>query len=127
MIKCGKLAEPKSFALIVVRSFAMLIDDGVVLCDVVVAGISVSLSSCWASSSSTSSLISFSSWAKMRLWSMFIESTRSVFILRAKNFVLKIEDVKVFCCESCSHVIRVFEPSKLQLNIFGRNFVQDVI
>ncbi len=92
MIRCGKLAEPKSFALIVVKSFAMLIDDVVVPCDVVVVGVSVLLRSCCASSSSTSSMISFSSWAKMRLWSMFMESTRSLFILRAKNFVLKIDD-----------------------------------
>ena len=84
MIRCEKLADPKSFALIVVRSFAMLMDDGVVPCDVVVMGVSVSLRSCWASSSSTSRMISFSSWVKMRLWSMFIESTRSEFILSAK-------------------------------------------
>ncbi len=88
MIRCGKLAEPKSFALIVVRSFAMFMDDGVV----VVVGVSVLLRSHWASSSLTSSMISFSSCSKMRLWSMFIESTRSVFILRAKNFDLKIDD-----------------------------------
>jgi hypothetical protein len=35
----------------------------------------------------TSSMILFSSWAKMRLWSMFIVSTRSVFILKAKNLI----------------------------------------
>ena len=46
MIRCGKLAEPKSFALMVVKAFAMLIDDGVVPCDVGVVGVSVSLSSC---------------------------------------------------------------------------------
>jgi hypothetical protein len=32
-------------------------------------------------------MISFSSWVKMRLWSMFIESTRSVFILKAKILI----------------------------------------
>jgi hypothetical protein len=37
-------------------------------------------------------MISFLSCVKMRLWSMFIESTRSVFILRAKIRVLKIDD-----------------------------------
>ncbi len=42
-----------------------------------------------ASSSLTSSMILFLSWAKMRLWSMFIVSTRLVFILRAKKFDLK--------------------------------------
>ena len=89
MIRCGKLAEPKSFALIVVRSFAMLMGDGVVPCDVVVvAGASFSFRSCRASSSLTSSMILFSSWVKRRLWLMFIESTRSLFILRAKKFLI---------------------------------------
>jgi len=46
VIKCGKLADPKSFAFMVVRAFAMLMDDGVVSCAVVVVGVSVSLSSC---------------------------------------------------------------------------------
>jgi hypothetical protein len=35
----------------------------------------------------TSRMISLSSCSKMRLWSMFIESTRSVFILRAKILI----------------------------------------
>ena len=87
MIRCEKLADPKSFALIVVRSLAMLAVCGVVPFDVVVAGVSVSLRSRWASSSLTSRMISLSSCSKMRLWSMFIESTRSVFILRAKILI----------------------------------------
>ena len=86
MIRCEKLADPKSFALIVVRSLAMLAVCGVVPFDVVV-GVSVSLRSRWASSSLTSRMISLSSCSKMRLWSMFIESTRSVFILRAKILI----------------------------------------
>ena len=84
MIRCGKLDDPKSFALMVVKSFAMLMDEGVVLCDVVVVGVSLPLRSCLASSLLTSSMILFSLWAKMRLWSMFIVSTRSEFILKAK-------------------------------------------
>ncbi len=81
MIRCGKLADPKSFALMVVRLFAMLMDDSVVPGDVVGVGVSVPFRSCLASSLLTSSMISFSSWAKMRLWSMFIVSTRSVFMI----------------------------------------------
>ncbi len=59
MIRCGKLDDPKSFALMVVKSFAMLMDEGVVLCDVVVVGVSLPLRSCLASSLLTSSMILF--------------------------------------------------------------------
>jgi len=45
VIRCGKLAEPKSFAFMVVRAFAMSIDDGVVPCDAAVEG-AVSPNSC---------------------------------------------------------------------------------
>ncbi len=47
MNRCGKLADPKSFALMVVKSFAMLIDEVVVACDVVVVGVSFLLRSFW--------------------------------------------------------------------------------
>ena len=84
MMKCGKLDDPKSFALMVVKSFAMLSCEGVVVCDVDVVRVSCSLKSSLASSSLTSRMTSCSSRAKMMLGLMFIVSTRLEFILKAK-------------------------------------------